>query len=218
LKIKVLLADDHAVVLRGLQFFLATQPDLEIVGEAANGEEALKRVEELRHDVVLMDLMMPVMNGIEATKRIRERFPGVKIIVLTTFSDQDHVLPAIRAGANGYMLKDVQPDQLAAAIRGVYNGQSQLHPSITEQLMAHLAAPDEQTSDKQVRLAETLTARELEVLRLSAEGKSNKEIAAAFHITEKTVKTHVSHLLAKLDLADRTQAAIYAVKNGIVSS
>jgi len=213
--IRVLLVDDHAVVLRGLHYFLGTQAGIEIVGEASNGEEALHQVKELHPDVVVIDLIMPVMNGIEATRQIKLQYPDVKVIVLTTFSEQDHVLPAIRAGANGYLLKDVQPEELVLAIRGAHSGQAQLHPRITDQLMAHLASPvPEEADDKCI---ESLTMREREVLMLVAQGKSNKEIAAHCHITEKTVKTHVSHLLSKLGLADRTQAAIYAVKKGLSS-
>ncbi len=216
MKIKVLLADDHAVVLRGLQFYLSTQPDIERVGEAVNGREAIDKVAELKPDVVLMDLMMPVMNGIEATKHIRASYPEVKVIVLTTFDDRDHVLPAIRAGVHGYLLKDVQPDELAEAIRRVHEGKAQLHPQAADRLMAHVADTENgASSPSAMHPAEILTAREKEVLSLISRGKSNKEIAAELHITEKTVKTHVSHLLGKLGLEDRTQAAVYAVKNGI---
>jgi DNA-binding NarL/FixJ family response regulator len=211
LAIRVLVADDHAVVRRGLTFFLATQPDLELVGEAADGLEAVEKVAALRPDVVLMDLVMPGVDGIEATKQVRERFPAVRVIVLTSFSDQDRVVPAIRAGAVGYLLKDVQPDELVRAIRGAYSGQVQLHPQVASQLVAHVASP----AAKSAAPADELTAREREVLRLIARGKSNKEIAAALFIAEKTVKTHVSSLLSKLGLEDRTQAAIYAVKQGL---
>jgi DNA-binding NarL/FixJ family response regulator len=213
MSIRVLLVDDHAVVLKGLHYFLGTQTGIELIGEASNGEEALQKVKELLPDVVVMDLIMPVMNGIEATRQIKQLHPDVKVIVLTTFSDQDHVLPAIRAGANGYLLKDVQPEELVLAIRGAHSGQAQLHPRITDQLMAHLAAPEPAVEG--ASCIDSLTAREREILLLLAEGKSNKEIAAQCHITEKTVKTHVSHVLSKLELSDRTQAAIYAVKKGL---
>lgn len=219
MSIKVLLVDDHAVVRRGLQYYLATQTDITLVGEAGNGEEAIMKVAELAPDVVLMDLLMPGMNGIEATQQIRQTHPNIKVIVLTSFSDHDHVLPAIQAGANGYLLKDVQPDELAQAIRGVYNGQAQLHPRVTEQLMSHLAEkPAPQATPVPDGNVESLTPREKEVLQWIALGKSNKEIASAFHITEKTVKTHVSNILSKLGLTARTQAAIYAIKHGITES
>jgi DNA-binding NarL/FixJ family response regulator len=207
--IKVLIADDHHVVRRGLVFFLKTQKDIEIVGEAANGEEALTLVGKLQPDVVLMDLVMPMMDGIEATKKIKELFPHTKILILTSFSDQDHVIPAIRAGASGYQLKDIEPDQLVEAIKSVYRGESQLHPKVTSHVMTHLY----QGEKKEEKLLEELTKREKEVLAEIAKGKSNKEIAASLMITEKTVKTHVSNILAKLNLADRTQAALYAVKH-----
>jgi DNA-binding NarL/FixJ family response regulator len=207
--IKVLVVDDHHVVRRGLVFFLKTQKEIEIVGEAANGEEALTLVGKLHPDVVLMDLVMPMMDGIEATKKIKELFPHTKILILTSFSDQDHVIPAIRAGASGYQLKDMEPDQLVEAIKSVYRGESQLHPKVTSHVMAHLS----QGEKKEENLLEELTKREKEVLAEIAKGKSNKEIAASLMITEKTVKTHVSNILAKLNLADRTQAALYAVKH-----
>jgi DNA-binding NarL/FixJ family response regulator len=207
--IKVLIADDHHVVRRGLVFFLKTQKEIEIIGEAANGEEAVKLVEKLQPDVVLMDLVMPVMDGIEATKKIKELFPDTKILILTSFADQDHVIPAIRAGASGYQLKDIEPDQLVEAIKAIHKGESQLHPKVTSHVMTHLY----QGERKEENLLDELTKREKEVLAEIAKGKSNKEIAASLMITEKTVKTHVSNILAKLNLADRTQAALYAVKH-----
>lgn len=209
--IKVLLVDDHAVVLRGLRFFLATQPELLVVGEAQNGQEAIEKVLELEPDVVLMDLVMPVMDGTAATEQILHRRPATKVIMLTSFSEQDRVVPAIRVGAVGYLLKDVQPDELVQAIRGAYSGQAQLHPRIAGQLMAHVASPPPGRPDP----SSALTQREREVLCLIAKGKSNKEIATALFVAEKTVKTHVSSLLSKLGLEDRTQAAIFAVKNGL---
>jgi DNA-binding NarL/FixJ family response regulator len=207
--IKVLIADDHHVVRRGLMFFLKTQKDIQIIGEATNGEEAVKLVNELCPDVVIMDLVMPVMDGIEATKKIKETSPNTKILILTSFADQDHVIPAIRAGASGYQLKDIEPDQLVEAIKSVHRGESQLHPKVTSHVMTHLY----QGEKKEENLLEELTKREREVLAEIAKGKSNKEIAASLMITEKTVKTHVSNILAKLNLADRTQAALYAVKH-----
>lgn len=222
--IKLLLADDHTMVRKGLQVFLATQTDLELVGEAANGQETLDKVSELLPDVVLMDLNMPVLDGIEATKRLKLSYPDVKVIVLTSFADQHHVLPAIRAGAKGYLLKDIEPEELVRAIRRVYQGQVELHPEVAGQLM-HLVAAQEQSVlfdpdgispvSRSTSPLTQLTKREQEVLRLIASGKSNKEIAEALYITEKTVKTHVSHLLDKLGVADRTQAAILAVKHGL---
>jgi DNA-binding NarL/FixJ family response regulator len=219
MKIKILLVDDHAVVLRGLQFFLCTQQDFEIVGEAHNGKEAIERIEQTRPDVILMDLVMPVMDGIEATAYVKRHFPEVKVLVLTSFSDQDHVLPALQAGASGYLLKDMKPDQIVEAIRGAYSGNVQLHPDVTLTLMSNMVpVPVQRTEEPKRESAplDLMTRREKEVLSLIAQGMSNKEIAAALCIAEKTVKTHVSSILSKLNLADRTQAALYAVKHGLV--
>ena len=206
--IKVLIADDHHVVRRGLLFFLKTQQDIEVIGEAKDGDEAVKLADELKPDVILMDLQMPVKDGIEATKEIVEKHPHIKVLILTSFADQDHVIPAIRAGAVGYQLKDVEPDQLSTSIRAVFNGESQLHPKVTYHVMSHLS----KEKDNPQKKLQDLTKRELEVLHEICKGKSNKEIASSLYITEKTVKTHVSNILAKLELADRTQAALFAVK------
>lgn len=210
-KLRLLLVDDHAIVRQGLHYYLNLQPDLQVVGEAANGKEAVERAKALLPDVVLMDLIMPEMNGIEATAALRQQFPDMKVLVLTTFSDKDYVLSAIKAGAAGYLLKDADPERIADAIRQAYKGLPQLDPAVAGQLMSHVAAP----ARPEAGAPERLTDREREVLGLIAQGLSNKEIAAACGIAEKTVKTHVSSVLAKLGLADRTQAALYAVKNGI---
>ncbi|RBP92404.1 LuxR family two component transcriptional regulator [Cytobacillus firmus] len=212
--IKVLIADDHHVVRRGLVFFLKTQPEIEIIGEAKNGREAVEMMQTNQPDVVLMDLDMPVMNGIEATRQIKASCPEVKIMILTSFSDQDHVIPAIEAGASGYQLKDIEPDILVQVIIQLMKGENQLHPKATSHLLTHLT--NKNSTERQP--LEELTKRELEVLREIAKGKSNKEIASSLYITEKTVKTHVSNLLSKLELADRTQAALYAVRHGIAES
>ena len=216
-KIRLLLADDHAIVRRGLQLFLKTQPDFELVGEAATGQEVLERVAELQPDIVLMDLHMPVVNGIEATRQIKASHPAVKVIVLTSFSDHDHVLPAVKAGARGYLLKDIEPDELAKSIRQVYAGKVELHPDVAGLLLEQIANPEDSATERNATPFDELTAREREVLQLIASGFTNKEIAAALFITEKTVKTHVSHILEKLGLSDRTQAAILAVKHGLIS-
>ncbi|PAE25434.1 response regulator transcription factor [Bacillus sp. 7894-2] len=212
--IKVLIADDHHVVRRGLVFFLKTQQEIEIIGEAKNGLEAVEMMQTHQPDVVLMDLDMPVMNGIEATRQIKLNYPAVKIMILTSFSDQDHVIPAIEAGASGYQLKDIEPDILVQAIIQLMKGENQLHPKATSHLLTHLT--NKNSTERQP--LEELTKRELEVLREIAKGKSNKEIASSLFITEKTVKTHVSNLLSKLELADRTQAALYAVRHGIAET
>jgi DNA-binding NarL/FixJ family response regulator len=211
--IRILIADDHHVVRRGLAFFLKTQRDIEIIGEAANGKEAVELARTLKPDLILMDLVMPEMDGIEATKIIKSVRPEIKIMMLTSFSDQDHVIPALEAGASGYQLKDIEPDELITCIKKIIDGENQLHPKATSHLLANLSNKDKKDDKK---LISELTKRELDVLKEIARGKSNKEIASSLFITEKTVKTHVSNLLAKLELADRTQAALYAVKNHLV--
>lgn len=193
-----------------------------MVGEAANGQETLERAAELRPDVILMDLNMPVLNGIETTARLVLSQPETKIIVLTSFVDQDHVLPAIQAGAKGYLLKDIEPEALVEAVRRVHQGRVELHPDAAGLLVHHLSGSERQPDRSDDAAGpddamEQLTPRELEVLQLIASGMSNKEISESLVITEKTVKTHVSHLLDKLGFSDRTQAAIYAVKRGIGS-
>jgi DNA-binding NarL/FixJ family response regulator len=205
--IRVLIADDHAVVRQGLRTFLDLQDDIEVVAEAADGEEALAAIERTEPDVVLMDLVMPGVDGIEALRRLRERAPATRAIVLSSFVDDDKLFPAVRAGAAGYLLKDVQPQELVAAIRTVHAGGSLLHPVVAARLMDELAtsAPLEQ-----------LTAREREVLALIGRGLANKLIARELGIAEKTVKAHVSSVLSKLGLTDRTQAALFAVREGLV--
>ncbi|SCM94370.1 Uncharacterized protein BWINRASL_02076 [Bacillus mycoides] len=208
-KIKLLLVEDHHIVRRGLVFFLKTREEFEIIGEAENGEEALTFVQKEKPDVVLMDISMPIMDGIEATKRIKQYDETIKILMLSSFSEQDYVLPALEAGADGYQLKEVQPDQLVASIVAVYQGNANFHPKVTPALLGRPAVKKEKENPFSM-----LTKREQEVLREIAKGRSNKEIAAELHITEQTVKTHVSNVLAKLEVDDRTQAALYAVKHG----
>ncbi len=209
-RIRVLIVDDHAVVRQGLRTFLDMLPDIQIVGEAASGRESLEAVAKSKPDVVLMDLMMPEMDGVEATRRIRADYPETRVIVLTSFAEEDKIFPAIRAGAAAYLLKDVKPAELAETIRAVARGESRLAPDITRTLLSNIAAGE--PGQKSAR--EPLTEREAEVLRSLARGLSNKEIAAELFIAEKTVKTHISNILAKLGFADRTQAAVYAVKHG----
>ncbi|PFS61813.1 DNA-binding response regulator [Bacillus cereus] len=206
MKIKLLLVEDHHIVRRGLVFFLKTREEFEIIGEAENGEEALTFVQTKRPDIVLMDLSMPKMDGIEATKRIKQYDETIKILILSSFSEQDYVLPALEAGADGYQLKEVRPEQLVASIIAVQEGNANFHPKVTPALLGR-------SSVKKENPFSMLTKREQEVLREIAKGRSNKEIAAALHITEQTVKTHVSNVLAKLEVDDRTQAALYAVKH-----
>jgi DNA-binding NarL/FixJ family response regulator len=211
-KIRVLICDDHAVVREGLTAFLGLQDDIEIAGQAADGEEAIARAAKLKPDVILMDLVMPGTDGIEAIKRIRAADPRARIIVLTSFSDDSRVFPAIRAGATGYLMKDVSPRELARAIRLAQAGESLLHPDVARRLMEQVTHGGEGSPAGAARLTE----RETEVLGLIGRGRSNKEIARDLVLSEKTVKTHVSNILQKLQLSDRTQAALFAVHNGLV--
>jgi NarL family two-component system response regulator LiaR len=207
--VRVMIVDDHAVVREGLRNFLGMLPSIELVGEAASGSEAIERAPKAKPQVVLMDLMMPGMDGIEATRRLHELHPEMKVIVLTSFADDDRLFPALRAGAVAYLLKDVGPKELAEAIAAAARGEVRLHPDVTRRLMSEVSG------GAQKRPEDELTDREREVLRCIARGRSNKEIGEELFISEKTVKTHVGSILAKLDLADRTQAALYAVKHGL---
>ena len=207
--IRLLLVDDHAVVRQGLRMFLSLDPDFEIVGEAADGNAALKLARELQPDVVLMDLLMPGMDGIEATGILRREMPDIEVIALTSVLEDSSVVGAIRAGAIGYLLKDTEANELIRSIKAAAEGQVQLSPQAAARLMREVRAPES---------PEALTERETEVLRLLAQGQSNKEIARQLSIGEKTVKTHVSSILGKLNVSSRTQAALYAVRIGLVAS
>jgi NarL family two-component system response regulator LiaR len=210
--IRVLIADDHAIVRKGLRALFSKEPDIEVVGEASDGVEAVAQAETLLPDVILMDLVMPRLDGIEATRQITKQQPGIRILVLTSFAADDKVFPAIKAGALGYLLKDSGPDELVRAIHQVHRGEPSLDPSIARKVLHELSQPP-----KGLPTAEPLTERELDVLRLVAQGHSNKEIAGQLSIAEMTVRTHVSNILGKLHLASRTQAALYALKEGIAS-
>jgi two-component system, NarL family, response regulator LiaR len=205
--IRVLIADDHSVVRQGLRMFLGLDPELEVVGEAANGDEAVLMARQLRPAVVLMDLVMPGMDGIEATKVIRGELPATEVLALTSVLEDALVVGAVRAGAIGYLLKDLQGDELCQAIKAAAAGQVQLSPQAAERLMQEIRAPEH---------PEALTERENEVLQLLAQGLSNKEIAHHLSLGEKTVKTYVSNILVKLGVQSRTQAALYAVRLGLV--
>jgi NarL family two-component system response regulator LiaR len=211
-RIGVLIVDDHPVVRQGLRTFLESLDDIDVLGDAASGEDALEILTETVPDVILMDLVMPGIDGIETTRRATDLSPTTKVIVLTSFADDEKVFPAIKAGAAGYLLKDIEPAQLADAIRAVHRGEALLHPTVAAKLMQEVAAPGRRVAGGH------LTERELDVLRQLARGRSNREIAKELSIAEKTVKTHVSNILAKLHLADRTQAALYAVREGIVET
>lgn len=208
--IRVLIADDHHVVRRGLLFFLKTQKDIEVIGEAKNGLEAVELAEKLQPDIILMDLVMPEMDGIQATKRIKAKCPKIEILMLTSFSDRDHVVPAMEAGAAGYQLKDIEPDDLVQSIRQIMRGENIIHPEVTTSLER-----ERQEEENAPHRLNPLTPREQDVLAELTKGKSNREIATSLFVTEKTVKTHISNIFAKLSVQDRTQAALYAVKHGL---
>jgi NarL family two-component system response regulator LiaR len=213
LPIRVLLTDDHAIVRKGVRALLATERDIQVVGEACDGEEAVAQAESLRPDVILMDLVMPKLDGIEAISRIMTKLPRTRILVLTSFAADEKVFPAIKAGALGYLLKDSGPEELVGAIRQVHRGEPSLEPSIARKVLLELSHPPTQKS----LTVDPLTERELDILRLVAQGCSNKEIALKLSLSELTVRTHVSNTLGKLHLASRTQAALYALQKGITS-
>jgi DNA-binding NarL/FixJ family response regulator len=206
--IRILIVDDHSVVRQGLRMFLGLDPELEVIGEAADGAEAVRMARQLKPDVVLMDMLMPVMDGITATTQIRKELPDTEVVALTSVLEDATVVGAVRAGAIGYLLKDTESDELRRAIKAAADGQVQLSPQAAARLMREVRAPES---------PEALTDRETEVLRLLAQGKANKEIARELTIGEKTVKTHVSSILGKLNVPSRTQAALYAVRIGLVS-
>ena len=212
--IRILVADDHNIVRKGIKVLLATEKDMQVVGEAENGLEAVEKAVSLEPDVVLMDIVMPGMDGIEATRKITAERPSTRILVLTSFAADDKVFPAVKAGALGYLLKDSTPQQLVEAIRQVARGEPSLEPSIARKVLQELSNPGggtgRQTSDP-------LTEREMDVLRLIAQGMSNREIAAKIFVAEWTVRSHVSNILGKLHLASRTQAALYALREGLAS-
>ncbi len=207
--IKVVLIDDHEMVRMGVSAYLSTEEDIDIAGEAANGKDGVNVVREHKPDVVLMDLIMDEMDGIEATRLITSEFPNTKVIVLTSFYDDEQVYPAIEAGAFSYLLKTSKAHTIAEAIRAAMNGESKVEAEVTKKMMKKMRHPDQMRH-------ETLTSRELEVLALIGEGKTNQEIADELYIGIKTVKTHVSHILSKLEVDDRTQIAVYAHRHGLV--
>lgn len=210
--IRVLVVDDHAVVRAGIRALLAEVEDMEVVGEAGNGGEALTLAESLCPDVILMDLVMPEVDGIQAIRQIYQRQPTAKILALTSFSSDDKVFPAIKAGALGYLLKDTEPRDLVAAIRRVYRGESSLHPRIARKVLIELSH-----AGKRKAASQALTAREMDVLELIARGCTNQEIADRLCVSETTVRTHVSNILGRLHLTNRVQATLYALREGLAS-
>ena len=212
-KIRVFITDDHQIVRRGIRQLLSTEKGIEVVGEASNGREAVAGVEELKPDIVLMDLVMPVMDGIEAIRQIKAGKTSTQILVLTSFATDDKVFPAIKAGALGYLIKDTSPDELISAIQQVHKGEPTLHPSIAQKLLKEIS----HSADDVPVSPDPLTDREVEVLKLIARGLSNQEIAETLVVSVATVYTHVSRVLDKLHLASRTQAALYALREGLAS-
>jgi NarL family two-component system response regulator LiaR len=217
-KIGVLLVDDHAVVRQGLRMFIEMQNDMEVLGEGTNGAEAVELAMRVKPDVILLDLLMPQMDGVQATRKILQDNPQARVLILTSFGEDDKVFPAIRAGAQGYLLKDIQPRDLVQAIRETFQGRAQLHPEVARRLMM-VVSEDEHIQkpkpDSALESLQGLTEREKEVLVYIANGLTNREIAEKMVISEKTVKTHVSNLLDKLEVEDRTRAAIWALKHGL---
>jgi two-component system, NarL family, response regulator LiaR len=206
-KIRLLLVDDHVVVRQGLRMVLSLEPDLEIIGEANNGQEALGLVKKLNPQVVLMDLLMPVMDGVSAIRAIKKEYPDIEVVALTSVLEDRLVIDAVEAGAAGYLLKESGPEELIEAIRAAAKGEVRLHPKAQKRLIKEVRTPE---------MRESLTERETETLRLIARGMSNKEIAEELSVSEVTVKTHVSSILSKLNLQSRTQAALFALKEGLV--
>jgi two-component system, NarL family, response regulator LiaR len=225
-KIRVLIVDDHQIVRQGLRTFLELQDDMLVAGEASDGRMAVDMAAETQPHVVLMDLMMPIMDGVSATREIMRTGADTRVIALSSFAEDDQVFPAIQAGASSYLLKDVSPDELVDAIRAAYRGEPRLHPDVARRLMEAMRAPQASQSQQSAGAAGTsasldasganeLTEREREIVRSIAQGKSNQEIATELFISDKTVKTHVTHILAKLGLKDRTQLAIFAIRNNL---
>lgn len=213
-KISVLIVDDHTVVRKGIQMILSTEPGIQVVGEARDGQEAFEKAVELQPDVILMDLAMPRVDGIDAIARIKRHFPQIKIIVLTTFTDKEKMTAAMQAGADGYQLKEVEGDSLLQALQSVQRGEMPIHPRVTAHLVYNRPEEASPTSDLPIR---NLTDREKEVLQHVANGESNREIALQLNLSNGTIKVHVSNILSKLDVTSRTEAAVLATKIGLIS-
>ena len=215
-RIKVLIADDHRVVREGLAAILKTKENIVVVGEAQDGQEAVEKASSLMPDVILMDVSMPRMSGVEATRQIKRTFPHVGIIALTMYDEQQYIFDLVRAGATGYLLKDTDSAQIVAAIRAVYRGESLIHPSVASKILAEFSLLAQKKGKKPSWVEHDLSEREITVLKLVTEGKTNKEIANALDLSEKTVKNHVRNIFHKLQVYDRTQAAILAIRKGLI--
>ena len=215
-RIKVLIADDHRVVREGLVAILKTKENIEVVGEAQDGQEAVEKARTLEPDVILMDVSMPRMGGVEATRLIKREFPHIGIVALTMYEEQQYIFDLVRAGATGYLLKDTDSAQIVEAIRAIYRGESLIHPSVASKILAEFSLLAQKKGKKPSWVEHDLTEREITVLRLVADGKTNKEIANSLGLSEKTVKNHVRNIFHKLQVYDRTQAAILGIRKGII--
>ena len=215
-RIKVLVADDHRVVREGLMAILKTKENIEVVGEAQDGQEAIQKARTLEPDVILMDVSMPRMGGVEATRQIKREFPHIGIIALTMYEEQQYIFDLVRAGATGYLLKDTESAQIVEAIRAIYRGESLIHPSVASKILAEFSLLAQKRGKKPSWEDHDLTEREITVVRLVADGKTNKEIANSLNLSEKTVKNHVRNIFHKLQVYDRTQAAILGIRKGII--
>ncbi|MER3421898.1 MAG: DNA-binding response regulator [Nitrospiraceae bacterium] len=215
-RIRVLIADDHRVVREGLSAILKTKENIEVVGEAQDGQEAVEKTRVLLPDVILMDVSMPRMGGVEATRQVKREFPHIGIIALTMYEEQQYIFDLVRAGATGYLLKDTDSAQIVQAIRSVYRGESLIHPSVASKILAEFSLLAQKKGKKTSMVEHDLTEREIMVLRLVADGKTNKEIANKLDLSEKTVKNHVRNIFHKLQVYDRTQAAILAIRKGLI--
>ncbi len=213
-KIKVLIADDHSLIRKGLEQLLELEGDIEVIGEASNGKEAVEKAIQLNPDVILMDVNMPVQNGVNAIRELKENGCKAKVVVLTIHDDQEYLVEAVKVGADGYIMKDAEVDHLIKAIRDVYRGETYIQPNLTSRLIRDFEKMTYHSVKKQFE-ENNLTQREIEVLMLIADGKNNREIADELYISEKTVKNHVSNIFRKIDVSDRTQAAIYVFKNNL---
>ena len=215
-RIRVLIADDHRVVREGLSAILKATEDIEVVGEASDGQEAVDKARELSPDVILMDVSMPRINGVEATRAIKRESPHIGIVALTMYDEEKYIFDLVRAGATGYLLKDTDSAQIVSAIRSIYKGESLIHPSVASKILVEFSLLAEGKGKKQARTEHDLTEREITVLRLVADGKTNKEIANDLDLSEKTVKNHVRNIFHKLQVYDRTQAAILGIRKGLI--